>query len=264
MITVLGLSFKQIRIIILLALLAAAAIYTQDQKLSTAYWYKTTKVLIYPINGDGSSETAIYIAQLKPNDYAAIDEFFNRSSVQYQLITSEPIKTQLETEIASIPPAPPESRNILSVMLWSLRLRYWAYQHTPESIESDHPIRLYVIYHQAKENLRLAHSLGLQKGLIGVIHAFADDRQTQQNAVVMAHEILHTVGASDKYNENNLPSFPAGFVDPEQSPLYPQRYAEIMAGRTPISQSKAEMPLSLKQVKVGEMTAREIQWITPN
>lgn len=103
--------------------------------------------------------------------------------------------------------------------------------------------------------------MGLQKGLIGVIHAFADKRQNPQNSVVMAHEIFHTVGATDKYDQHNHPHYPDGYAEPNKSPLHPQKYAEIMAGRIAVSDRRAVIPSSLKQVRVGETTAKEINWI---
>lgn len=120
----------------------------------------------------------------------------------------------------------------------------------------------FVLYHQGSPNQALEHSLGLQKGLIGIIHAYAKPEQTKQNSIIMAHEILHTVGASDKYSyQTLLPIFPNGYAKPEQSPLHPQRYAEIMAGRIPIRSSHAKMPSDLRFTVVGEKTAQEINWI---
>ena len=77
----------------------------------------------------------------------------------------------------------------------------------------------------------------------------------------MTHEILHTVGATDKYDHNNNPIYPEGYAKPGQKPLYPQRYAEIMAGRIALSEQKAKIPTSLKLTVVGEKTAKEINWI---
>ena len=34
-----------------------------------------------------------------------------------------------------------------------------------------------------------------------------------------------------------------------------------MAGRTPLSETRAEAPVSMKRVVIGEKTAREINWI---
>jgi len=256
-------SFKNLRILILLLLLAFAAIYTQEQRLSTFYWYQPTTVAIFPINGDGSQETENYIAQLDPKHFTDIDAFFTKNAKHYKLITKTPIVTQLGSTIESHPPSPPKNRHaLLSVMLWSLKLRYWAYMNTPDDISNNDRIRLYVLYHQAKSQQALEHSLGLQKGLIGVIHAYADNQQNGQNQIVMAHEIFHTLGASDKYDQHNQPVFPDGYAKPQQKPLYPQRYAEIMAGRRALSKNSAEMPKRLRHVVVGQATAKEINWLT--
>tara|TARA_R110002111_G_scaffold47424_2_gene84774 strand:- start:780 stop:1565 length:786 start_codon:yes stop_codon:yes gene_type:complete len=255
-------SFKNLRILILLILLAFTAIYTQDQRLNTRYWYQPTTVAIFPINGDGSEVTANYIKHLTPAHFQDIDAFFTKNAKQYKLITPTPIMTTLGPSIASQPPSPPKDRNaMLSVMLWSLKLRYWAYMNTPDDISNNQRIRLYVLFHQAKAQHALEHSLGLQKGLIGIIHAYADRQQNQQNQIVMAHEILHTVGAIDKYDQHNQPIFPEGYAKPLQKPLHPQRFAEIMAGRAALSERSAEIPKNLRHVVVGEMTAKEINWL---
>lgn len=105
----------------------------------------------------------------------------------------------------------------------------------------------------------------MQKGLIGVVYAFADPQMAGANNIVIAHELMHTLGASDKYAPaTNLPQFPGGYGDPEAQPRYPQRDAEIMAGRRAISATEAQMPPDLDAVVVGEQTAREIGWTQPS
>jgi len=257
-------SFKNIRIVILLLLLALAAIYTKEQRLNTTAWFEPITVTIYPINGDGDKKTNQFISSLSAKDFKDIDSFFSRSAKNYQLITQSPIVSTLGPTIESLPPAPPVDRsNIVKVILWSMNLRYWAYVNTSDNISNKNRIRLYVLYHQGKENQALPHSLGLEKGLIGIIHAYASAKQTKQNAVVMAHEILHTVGATDKYDySNNQPIYPQGYAQPDHTPLLPQRYAEIMAGRIPISESEAKMPQDLRFCKIGIQTAKEINWLT--
>lgn len=255
-------SYRNTRVLILLSILAMAIIYTQEQHLQTTSWFKPINVIIYPINGDGSSETSDYIQQLSKKDFLAIDDFFRQGAKRYHLITDQPIITSLGKTIASMPPTPPRDRNaIFSVMFWSLKLRYWAYKHSPDQISNNNRIRLYVIYHTDNDGRALPHSLGLQKGLIGIIHAFADSKQNQQNAVIMTHEILHTVGATDKYDHNNQAIYPDGYAKPEQKPLFPQRYAEIMAGRIPLTEDTSKIPANLKFTVVGEKTAKEINWI---
>lgn len=256
-------SFRHFRIVILLGILVFALIYTQEQKRSTTSWYQPVNVIIFPINGDRHLATDAYIHALETKDIQAIDEFFSQSGREFELAVERPVIAQLGQQIEALPPSPPTESGMLSAILWSLKLRYWAYRHTPDDISNQNRIRLYVIYHQPSNQARLAHSLGLQKGLIGVIHAFAADEQNPQNAVVMVHEILHTLGASDKYGSDNQPRFPEGYAEPDKKPLYPQRYAEIMAGRMAINDSEARMPSSLRSVRVGDVTAREINWIQP-
>ena len=79
---------------------------------------------------------------------------------------------------------------------------------------------------------------------------------------MIAHEILHTLGASDKYNAaTQQPTFPDGFADPDRSPPYPQQLAEIMGSRIPHSEDEAIMPPSLDFTIIGNKTAREIKWL---
>ena len=118
-----------------------------------------------------------------------------------------------------------------------------------------------MLYQEGRDNLRLEHSLGLQKGLIGVVHAFADTPQGTQNNIVIAHELLHTVGASDKYDTDGQPRFPEGYARPDQQPLYPQQRAEIMAGRIALSARESCMATSLRFSTIGETTAQEIHWL---
>ena len=66
----------------------------------------------------------------------------------------------------------------------------------------------------------------------------------------------------DKYDlSNNLPQYPDGFAEPDKAPLYPQDFAEIMAGRLPISETRAESPKNLTQTLICYKTAREIGWM---
>jgi hypothetical protein len=93
------------------------------------------------------------------------------------------------------------------------------------------------------------------------VHAFADADMTRTNNVVITHEILHTLGATDKYDAASLaPLYPGGYAEPDLDPLHPQALAEIMAGRYAIDDRTFEMPVSLDEVVVGAASAREIRW----
>jgi hypothetical protein len=96
--------------------------------------------------------------------------------------------------------------------------------------------------------------------LLGVVHVFASDSQQAQNNIVIAHELLHTLGAIDKYDASGQPLNPQGYADLHAYPLHPQQQAEIMAGRIPVTEHRAEMPRSLADTVIGYATAAEIGW----
>ena len=59
-------------------------------------------------------------------------------------------------------------------------------------------------------------SLGLSKGLVAIAHLYADDGARGGNQVVIAHELLHTLGATDKYERaTGQPLVPDGLGDPD-------------------------------------------------
>lgn len=140
-------------------------------------------------------------------------------------------------------------------------MRYWVFS-VDEYNGPPANVRMFVVYYDPEVHDRLKHSLGLEKGLIGVVNAFADKKFAEKNNIVLVHEFLHTVGASDKYNiSNGEPLYPEGFVEPDKEPLYPQEFAEIMAGVIPVGESEWVMPEKLDQTIIGHQTAREINWI---
>lgn len=102
---------------------------------------------------------------------------------------------------------------------------------------------------------------GSAKGRIGSVNLFASSRQSDQNKIVLVHELLHTFGASDKYDlATGQPIYPVGYANPNQQPLFPQTKAELMAGHIPVSQSTSKMPESLNQTLINEITAIELGW----
>ncbi len=71
-------SFRNFRILLLLGLLAAVAIYSKSQLLQSTAWLEPLPVVIFPINADGRPKTARYIKGLSDRNFAAIDTFMAR------------------------------------------------------------------------------------------------------------------------------------------------------------------------------------------
>jgi hypothetical protein len=249
-----------VRIAILLLVLLMVALGTWQERYRSTRWRAPLYVAIYPIAADDSTVTAAYVAGLDAERFEPIDQFFTREAGRYHLRIDEPIKTRLRPPLQDRPPQRAPGAGMLGTALWSLELRYWAWRHSGRAHEPE-DIRIFVLYHDPNLTPSVPHSLGIKQGLIGVVYAFAAPQMNGTNDVVIAHELLHTVGATDKYDPgNNEPSFPFGYGNPKQVPLYPQRSAELMAGRRMLSATAWQQAESLDEVVIGPATALEIRW----
>lgn len=253
--------FKHLRIAILLYVLLFVAVGQLVTAITTTNWEHPLWVEVHPINGDSSPQTQTYIERLEENDFDAVEEFFSREAQRFGLELEQPVRVLLAPRYEGNLPELSAGASAIDMLIWSLKMRWLA---TRLSWQSDRPrpdARLFAVYHDSKEANVLERSGALRKGLIAVANVFADRSARGSNQVIFAHELLHTLGANDKYNpKDNTPLFPIGFADPNAKPLYPQRRAEIMAGRIPVGPLDAAMPASLKQVIVGPATAAEIRW----
>jgi hypothetical protein len=246
---------------VLLLVLLFTAVTTWQEGYRSTRWREPLYVAIYPIAADDSAVTGTYLAGLDAERFAPIDRFFTREAERYGLATDQPVKTRLRPQLNERPPMRAPDAGFLGTVVWSLRLRYWAWRVSGHANEPD-DIRMFVLYHDPALTPTVPHSLGLSKGLIGVVFAFAAPQMNGANDVIIAHELLHTVGATDKYDPaNDAPRFPDGYGDPTRSPLYPQPTAELMAGRRMLGPDRWEQPASLDDTVIGLATAIEIRWV---
>jgi hypothetical protein len=253
--------WRTLRIATLLLILAIVAWSNFYDRYSTTDWDETLRVGVFPINAEGDANTAGYIERLTPERVADIERFLNREARRYGIDIERPVRVGLYPPVAEKPPPLAGDAGLLTRMGWSIRMRLYARRMARSTALPPPQIRIFVLLHDPGFMRSVPHSVGLQKGLVGVVHAFADASHTRTNNVVIAHEILHTLGASDKYHPaTNAPIFPIGYAEPDRQPLHPQTLTEIMAGRYAVDQNRSEMPSSLDAVRVGPATALEIRW----
>lgn len=252
---------RLLRIGILLFILLMVAQTAWIARARTTDWKEPLRVVVYPINADASAAADGYLARLKPDAFEPLAAYMREQARAHGLALRTPVEIYLAPRVNAIPPEAPRERSMMTAVLWSLQLRFWAWRHDGYSGPKAH-VRMFVKYFAPAPNLTLGHSVGLREGLIGVVNIFASAEMAGANQVVIAHELLHTFGALDKYDPaTNLPIFPDGYAEPNANPLYPQSRAEIMAGRVPVSQRSAEMPGHLDETVIGARTAREINWV---
>jgi hypothetical protein len=252
--------FKMLRILVLLLVLLVVGLTTWMDGYRSTRWREPLYVALYPIAADDSAVTSRYVAALDADRYQPIDLFFRREAERYGLPEPQPVKLRLRAQLHDQPPRRAPDAGFLGTALWSLRLRFWAWRASGH-VKEPEDIRIFVLYHDPALTPSVPHSLGLTKGLIGVVYAFAAPEMNGDNDVVIAHELLHTLGATDKYSPgNDAPLFPNGYGNPNQTPLYPQLSAEVMAGRRMLSADRWQQAESLDEVVIGPATALEIRW----
>lgn len=249
--------WKKIRITLLLFILLSLALSNWRGQSRARNWDASLQVAIFPINGDNSSAAAQTIATLRTEDFQDIEHFLNEQAKHYGVASTRPVRVSLQAPLTTAPPAAPRQPSALDAIVWSLKLRYWAWRQ-PAGVPRA-TIRAFVIYWDSDAHGgRVPNSHGLAKGQIAISHVHAAQAMWGSNNVVSAHEILHTMGATDKYGPDLSPIFPEGFANPEANPRYPQQRCEIMAGRIPLSAQELEMPRSLAHCLIGPQTAHEI------
>lgn len=244
-------------------MLVLVVVLALNLALSQSYhadWSRPLRLVIYPINADHSAVTQAYLNQLNPADFAELADFLRLESSSYRAAPIK-IETYLTPPIEGQPPPFPKFSTVLESVIWSIRMLYWAADYRGfEGVRAD--VRIFIQYFSPYNTALPEYSLGIQKGRIGLVNGYADPDQKGLNNYVLMHELLHTLGASDKYHPKTLhPYWPDGFSEPYKLPLYPQHSAEIMGGRAMLSEHEALIPPSLRYAVVGEKTAKEIGWL---
>ena len=251
---------KNLRYLILLTILLLVAVNEVLNRTRATSWERPLWVRLYAFNGDARDATERYIDGLTTRDFVSIENFINREARRYG-VDIDAIDVEYNGRLEQPPPQPPSGRNILENVWWSLKFRGWSLWRSWGSEQDSGDIELFVSYYDSAATSALPHSVGLQGGMIGIINAFADKNYHGSNEVVMAHELMHTLGATDRYDANSMPLYPSGYAEPDRQPLHPQRKAEIMGGPIPLAPGQARMPRSLGEVVVGGHTAAEIDWL---
>jgi hypothetical protein len=253
--------FKRIRVAILLYILAFTVLGNYLAAARSTDWNDTLWIDVYPINADDSTKTQAYIDNLEAGDFQEIETYFKSEAARFGVAVEQPFRVELGPQIDNVMPELPATPSLLGTLVWSLKMRWFAARIDPGDGRPKPDIKMFALHHEESDAAVLDRSTALERGLIAIAKLFAGNASEGPNRVVMAHELLHTLGATDKYDlASNLPIFPHGYANPDQHPRHPQRVAELMAGRIPVGGERAEMAGSLQRTIVGPLTAAEIGW----
>lgn len=166
-------------------------------------------------------------------------------------------------ESAEAPPSP-ASEGAVDLAKQTLAMKSWLDAIDPRAgIVPDHwDTRVYVIARRpASEKTSFVEGQSEQDGRIGNVAVELDASMADTTLFVVTHELMHTLGASDKYDADGRTKIPEGLADPNQSPLYPQQRAEVMARNRVVAPGRETIPLTIDELAIGPLTAKEIGWV---
>ena len=252
--------FRKLRIAFLLYVLLFVAAATFLAHRRATDWDEPLWVNMYTVPASAHDDLTAGSA-LDATDVASIENFFAAQARAHGVALERPFRLHAAGSVSTPLPPLPQPGSVVGAILWSLQMRWIAAKLDWLGDAPAPDIVLFVVAHDPSRALAAERSGALRKGLIAVANVIAERAAAGGNRVVVAHELLHTLGATDKYDPaTNLPLHPHGYAEPDRMPLYPQRKAELMGGRVPLAPSEAAIPRDLGSVVVGPATAIEIGW----
>lgn len=122
-------------------------------------------------------------------------------------------------------------------------------------------VKLVLVYYAPSNPVdKHSDSYGSFRDHAGLVYVPTSVPDIPYNVAEIAHELMHTFGAKDKY-DGRATVFPGGYAEPFKSPLLPQRFAEVMAGEIPLSPNRLRPVRGLDELRVGHETALEMGWL---
>ena len=190
--------FRILRIIILLTILVIVAgnQWLTGSRLSS--WDKPVWVTIYPLLAEPGDDIKRYAEGLEANAFRGIGQFLQQQARRYGHELETPVVIQVAEPLTAMPPPLPMETSGLKVALWSLKMRWWSWMNSAQDGLAPDDVKMFVLYQKRKAEIPLERSVGIQNGGYGIVNAIASRQMSERNRLVIAHELLHVLGASDK------------------------------------------------------------------
>jgi hypothetical protein len=250
------------RVVFLLSIFFVIIINTWMTEKRMAAWERPILVTIYPIAANQEPATLKFVKDVDASDFADINSFMNRESHPYGFTVTPAFRFQVARPGRELPPLVPAQFDPAAIAWWSLKMRWWAWMRDLEDKLVSPDIQMFVLYSSLNGENESGISVGMRKGRYGIVNSYARESLNSQNLFIFTHEMLHVLGATDKYIlSTGEPIFPDGYSEPDRKPLFPQKLAEIMGGRIPVNYFSSVMPESLDECKIGQQTAEEIGFL---
>lgn len=256
-------TFTRVRILLWLTALVVAAAYVHSVRRERGQrreWDRTLAVRVVLLSADPAAPGPAVVRRSLPALAARLAEEAER----HRGAGPAPFAFTAQGPVAwkePLPLAPPDgsllSRVRHALVVWGT-LRRIDEAAGPADDAAD--ARIYVLIEPEGQGSRsFAEGAGAQGGEVGMVRTAVAGGDASLALAAIGHELLHCLGASDKYGPDGHALAPQGLVEPGLGGA--QRLAEWMVGEVPLGPGAGRLPASLAELAVGEATAREIGWL---
>jgi hypothetical protein len=264
-------AFRRLRVLVLLLALAVLGIYAMDLQVerdARREWLRPLHVAVVLVELGDLTPAVEHGFRARASDAAELlaaerRRYLARSDAPFVFHVFGPVRGE------SRPRAPDEDAEsgeagLFDRMLYGIELRrFLSGLNDAARLDANRfDVRMYVFATPTVPGhaARFVEGVGESGGELGMVDVDLDLTMIDTAWIAVAHETLHTVGATDKYTDSGRSAVPEGLADPTKQPLYPQTHAELMAGEVALSPDEGRLADRLEDVRIGTTTAREIGW----
>jgi hypothetical protein len=251
-----------IRVSLLLAVLVVVALYAwRDiaRRKARNEWKRTLDVAIVLVRDGAVSEPALGAIR---SETRALEAALEREYARYRRDSFRPFAFVAFGPVdlqKPVPASPNDGLVAAASYAWQLS-RFTSDIDARAKVPSrGFDARIYLVVRPPTQR-GFVEGASQHGGHVGVALAELDESTVGLTAFVAAHELFHTLGATDRYGPDGRTSIPDGLAEPDKQPLYPQRYAELMARNRPLDAEREVPPASLDELRIGAKTANEVGW----
>lgn len=259
--------FYRVRVGILLFVLFVVILYAiRDFRSRGARknWDQTLEVALVVVRVEGTQTVDDAALAALRGRVGALETRLASEMTRYRAGSPPPFHfSVLGPVTVSSPPPTPSGDGPTDLAKQAIALAGWLRETDPRAgvVSDRYDTRIYLAVRRPRSQDRsVIEGQSEEGGRVGVVEVELDDTMADLTLFVVTHELMHTLGASDKYDETGRSRAPDGLAEPNRSPLYPQRFAEVMARNVPVSPSSERVPETIDELAVGALTASEIGW----
>ena len=162
-----------LRLALLVGVLLFVAVGAWLDRRRSRDWDAPLRVTVYVLTAGDDAESRSYAAALDDDSFDDVESFLAEQAGAYGLPLTEPMRVRVSRAARALPPDPGAEPGLMSVVLWSLRMRWWAWRVAAGDPLPPPDIQLFAIYYPEVTGQPLPDSLGLSKGLVAVARLFA-------------------------------------------------------------------------------------------